>query len=98
MEQRKQLEQLLIEKAMKDPDFRKRLLENPKAVIEEEAGVKIPEGINVKVMEEDLGTVYLVLPFIHAESNDTELNEADLDMVSAGNMWTGVFTCIIDTC
>ena len=34
MIQRKQFEQRLIEKAMKDPEFRKRRIENPKAAID----------------------------------------------------------------
>ena len=43
MDQRKQLEQQLIEKAMKDETFRKRLIENPGAAIAAETGWKIPE-------------------------------------------------------
>jgi hypothetical protein len=38
MEQRKQLEQRLIEKAMKDGSFRQQLLNDPKEVIESEFG------------------------------------------------------------
>ncbi len=41
-QQRKQLEEIIIYKAMKDEAFRKNLLENPKTAIEEETGIKIP--------------------------------------------------------
>ena len=88
MKQREQFDQQLIEKAMKDQDFRQRLLENPKTVIAEETGVKIPEGLNVKVLQEDQSSVYLVLPFIYPESKETELCESELEMVSGGNKWS----------
>jgi len=82
--QRKQLEEKLIAKAMKDETFRKILLENPKAAIEEETGIKLPEAINLKVVEEDAATFYLVLPpKINPEKED-ELSEAELEMVSGG--------------
>ena len=82
--QRKQLEEKLIVKAMKDESFRKNLLENPKAAIEEETGIKLPESINLKVVEENPSTFYMVLPpKINPETED-ELSEAELEMVSGG--------------
>jgi hypothetical protein len=82
--QRKQLEEKLIAKAMKDETFRKNLLENPKAAIEEETGIKLPEAINLKVVEENPSTFYLILPpKINPETED-ELSEAELEMVSGG--------------
>ena len=82
--QRKQLEEKLIAKAMKDETFRKNLLENPKAAIEEETGIKLPESINLKVVEENPSTFYLILPpKINPETED-ELSEAELEMVSGG--------------
>jgi hypothetical protein len=62
MKQRQQLEQRLTEKTMKDPAFRKRLLENPKAVIESETGIDLPASVSVHILEEDPGIVYIVLP------------------------------------
>jgi hypothetical protein len=82
--QRKQLEEKLIARAMKDEAFRKTLLENPKAAIEEETGIKIPDAINLKVVEENPSTFYLILPpKINPEAED-ELSEAELEMVSGG--------------
>ncbi len=86
--QRKQLEEKIIARAMKDETFRKNLLENPKAAMEDITGIKIPETINLKVVEEDPATFYLVLPpKINPETED-ELSEAELEMVSgAGPPW-----------
>ena len=84
MGQRRQLEQQIIEKAMKDEDFRKRLIEDSKFTLEKETGVSIPDSVNIKVLEEDAQTFYLVLPpKINSETTD-ELTEADLGMVSGG--------------
>ena len=84
MEQRKKLEQQLIEKAMKDPGFRKRLLENPKAVIHELTGFELPPSLNVIILEEDPQTVYLVLPTVLAQPDETELTAKELEMVAGG--------------
>ena len=87
--QRKQLEEKLIAKAMKDENFRKNLLENPQAAIEEETGIKLPEAINLKVVEENPSTFYLILPpKINSETED-ELSEAELEMVSGGWHYEG---------
>jgi len=84
MEQRKQLEQQVIEKAMKDASFRKQLIEDPKFVLEQETGMKLPDSFNIKIIEEDTQTFYLVLPEkINPETED-ELTEAELMKVSGG--------------
>ena len=87
---RKQLEEKLIEKAMKDENFRKFLLENPKAAIEDETGIKIPEAVNLKVVEEDPASFYLILPPKINTETENELSEAELEMVSGG--WDGGVT------
>jgi hypothetical protein len=82
--QRKQLEEKLIAKAMKDETFRKNLLENPKAAIEDETGIRIPNAVNLKVVEEDPSTFYLVLPPKNNPESEDELSEAELEMVAGG--------------
>ncbi len=86
--QRKQLEEKLIAKAMKDDTFRRNLLENPKAAIEDETGIRIPNAVNLKVVEEDPSTFYLVLPPNIKPETEDELSEAELEMVAGGSDWT----------
>ena len=88
-QQRQQLEQHLIEKAMKDESFRKLLIENPGAAIEAETGMKIPETVKIKVLEEDPQTVYLVLPSIPVQEGELELSQSELESVAGG---TGIWT------
>ena len=49
-------------KAGRDPDFRARLLANPKQAIEEELGVKLAEGHTIHVHEETDTAAHLVIP------------------------------------
>jgi hypothetical protein len=59
---RKDLEIYLITRALKDEDFREELIANPKAVVEKELGTKLPEELEIKVLEETEDTLYMVLP------------------------------------
>jgi len=98
MKQRQQLEQHLIEKAMKDPEFRKRLIENPKAVIQEVTGVELPPSFNLSILEEDPQTVYLVLPCIPTPLDEMELTENELEMVAGGRAEDSVLICTVFGC
>jgi len=62
MSERRALETKLVERARTDPAFRKALLANPRAVLENELGGKLPEGISIEVHEETVNTLHLVLP------------------------------------
>lgn len=92
MKHREKLNQQLIEKAMKDRDFRKQLLEDPKTVIEAETGLKMPESVNLHVYEESHGIVYIVLPNKSAATDETEITTDELERVAgagdaAGTKW-----------
>ena len=89
MNQRQQLEQKLIEKAMKDELFRKQLIENPCAAIEAETGMKMPETMKIIVLEEDPQTVYLVLPQGYNQEAEMELSESELEDVAGGSPRVG---------
>ncbi len=69
---------------MKNEAFRKNLLENPKATIEDVTGIKLPEAFKLKVVEENPSTFYLVLPPKTKPETEDELSEAELEMVAGG--------------
>ena len=75
----------LIERSMEDEDLRQRLLADPKGTVEQELGAKLPEGIEIRVVEETPETVYLVLPpKVAASRQDDELSDRELEAVAGG--------------
>ncbi len=52
----------LVTWAFKYPRFREELLANPKAVVEKELGIPLPRDFEIRVHEEDAGTLYFVIP------------------------------------
>ena len=94
MEFRQQFEQKLIEKAMKDEAFRKLLIENPGAAIEAETGMKIPETMKIKVLEEEPNTFYLILPQNPVGIDEIELSDVELEAVAGGyDIWSRATDC-----
>jgi hypothetical protein len=59
---RKDLEVHLITRALKDEGFKQELLANPKVLVEQEVGTKLPEELEINVLEETENTLYMVLP------------------------------------
>ena len=68
----------LIEKALEDETFRARLLADPQDAVQEELGVKIPDGFTIKVHEEAADTGHVVLP------PSSRLDEAALEQAAGG--------------
>lgn len=77
---RKDLEIHLITRALKDEDFKRELIANPKAVIESELGTKLPDELEIKVLEETEDTIYMVLPCNPYEGISEEELQASLGM------------------
>jgi hypothetical protein len=50
-QQLKDLQTLLISKAMADEGFKSEVISNPKAVIAREIGQELPEGVEIEVLE-----------------------------------------------
>lgn len=73
--------------AMTDEEFRAELLKEPVASIEKLTGVKIPEGFNLKVLEEepDYDMTILLPPMA-----DDNLSEEELEQVSGGGVSTQI--------
>lgn len=59
---RKDLEVQLIIRCLKDELFKQELMNNPKAVIEKEIGIKLPDELKYNLLKETETTVYIVLP------------------------------------
>jgi Nitrile hydratase, alpha chain len=76
----------VIERATRDPQFRQELLRDPKETVEQELGVRIPDGTEIRVVEETPSTLYLVLP-PQSMAAGQEISDQDLEQVAGG--WTG---------
>jgi hypothetical protein len=70
----------IVTKASQDDNFRKRLLAEP-ATTMQEFGFKLPDGVQLRVLENTDEVVYLTLP---AKPREGELSDADLEGVAGG--------------
>lgn len=85
LDTRKKGEADLILKSLSDDDFRKNLIENPKAVLGKEYGKEIPDGIKVNIIEEKPGEITIVLPTKPAKMTSSEqLSDEALENVAGG--------------
>ena len=90
---RAEMERRLIEKSVEDESFRQRLIEDPKAAVEQELGTRLPEEVRVVTVEETADTIYLVLPGTPmAGAEGVELSDQQLESVAGGGSW-GADTC-----
>ena len=79
---RRELETRLVEKAWKDPAFRKDIVKDPKGMLEKHMGQKLPEQVRIFVHEEDANTLHFSIP--SPPSNLIELSDEDLERVAGG--------------
>ena len=86
MTTRKEAETKIVSKALEDADFRNNLKANTKAVLAQELGGEIPEGVEIEVLEETDSKLYLVLPPLMLEE---ELSDEELEAVAGGGCWIG---------
>jgi hypothetical protein len=56
------IERRVVHRAWSDPQFRKRLLDDPRAALGEELGFDVPESLTVSVVEEDPNHLCIVIP------------------------------------
>lgn len=83
-ETRYELQEKIVSKALSDAAYKQELLANPKAAVEKELGITIPEGVAINIMQETGEQVFLVLPYI--EDAEGELSEDQLESVAGGRV------------
>ena len=77
-------EQQVLSKVLGDPATRAALRERPKATLESIYGVQFPEGTDIRVLEEQVGSHYVVLPPEGLGAGGGELSGAQLETVAGG--------------
>ena len=87
---RAELERRLVQRSLQDETFRQRLLDDPKGTLEQELGSALPEGLEVRAVEETKDTIYLVLPSASAlGEGGGSLSDRELEEVAGGFGLTG---------
>lgn len=71
--------------AQGDLEFKRRLMANPRAILEAELGESIPEKPRLSILENTPERVHLVLSA--AKTEEGELSEADLEKVAGGGFF-----------
>ena len=69
-------------KAAESPEFRANFMANPKSMMEEKLQFKLPDNLEVVVLEDTPDKIHIVLP-----SAKEELSELELSSVSGGVCW-----------
>ena len=90
---RAEMERRLVERSLQDESFRQRLLEDPKAAVEDELGTQLPEDVRVQAVEETADTIYLVLPSASPLGEGGELSDRELETVAGGGSTAWGETC-----
>jgi hypothetical protein len=81
---RAEVERTLVQRSLQDEEFRQRLLDDPKGTVEQELGTQLPEGVEVRVVQESQQSIYLVLPRASAVGEGGEISDQELGAVAAG--------------
>jgi len=90
------LETQLIQKAWKEPEFRKQVVRDPKGMLEKQLGKKLPENLKIYIHEEDANTLHFTVP--PAPTNLAELSDEELEKVAGGTeMVSAIVSAVIAT-
>ncbi|MDE0521263.1 MAG: NHLP leader peptide family natural product precursor [Boseongicola sp. SB0675_bin_26] len=74
MKSHSQIQEQILAKAEEDERFRAQLLENPKVAIKDATGLSVPDGINIRVLEDNATDFHLVLPPAGRNLSDQEIS------------------------
>ncbi len=86
----------LTSRAAGDPAFRRLLVDDPHAAVQDELGVTLPADVTMTVLEESADHLYLVLPATSSSDSSHssgELSDAQLSGVAGGSFedwWNGL--------
>ena len=85
---RKDVREALVRTALKDEAFRESLVANPKLAVERALGTKLPEDMEVVVLQETDEKMFIVLPMqLPLETGD--LTDAELEKIAGGFLDAG---------
>ncbi|MBB3112385.1 hypothetical protein FHS18_004486 [Paenibacillus phyllosphaerae] len=73
----------IIEKAWKDPEFKAKLIADPRSALQESFGITLPEGIDLQVVAETPTSYVFVIP-----PNPEELEGLDGESGNLKYNWT----------
>ena len=90
MSSRSRIEATVRERSQTDPEFRARLLADPRSALAAHLDAEVPESLVVRVIEEGVDEVVLVLPEPRAAVVD--LADSDLSPQSAAG-WSTTGSC-----
>jgi len=92
---RRQLETALIQKAWKDPEFRKEVVKDPKGTFEKATGKKLPAEARIIIHEEDANTIHFSIP--PSPDQLSELSDEDLEKVAGGTEFVATLIALVGT-
>lgn len=72
----------VVARSVTDPQFRQRLLADPKAALAG-VGLQIPDEISIHVLQEDASNYYLVLPSVELTSQNISESMSDAVLATA---------------
>ncbi|BAI74512.1 nitrile hydratase (plasmid) [Azospirillum sp. B510] len=80
---RRELEAKIVARAWSDEDFKAKFLADPKAMLEEHLGTRLPETLVIAAHEETADALHFVIP-AKPWSDLDELSDEDLEKVAGG--------------
>jgi hypothetical protein len=72
---RSKMQEMVVDYIAKKPENREALLADPRRVLSDLVDQPIPEGLNVRVVEETADTIFLIVPCRPEELSDRQLED-----------------------